>query len=74
MAEVLTGQDHPNRSPALDLGTAASNIDAYIRGAMKSAGTGIACKSKSTKRPELTFRIVLSDGAQETRFERLLAP
>jgi hypothetical protein len=41
---------------------------------MKSAGTGIACKSKSTKRPELTFRIVLSDGAQETRFERLLAP
>jgi hypothetical protein len=41
---------------------------------MNEAGTGIACKSKNTKRPELTFRIVLSNGAQETRFERLLAP
>ena len=41
--------------------------------AMDRDDTAIACWSRNTKLPELTFYAVLGDGDRELRFERLLA-
>jgi len=37
-----------------------------------TGGTVVTCNSRNTKLPELTFRAILGDGAQELRLERLL--
>jgi hypothetical protein len=42
-----------------------------VCGVIRRGGTAIACKSRNTKLPELAFHAILSDGAQEMRFEHL---
>jgi hypothetical protein len=39
---------------------------------MDTGGAAITCNSQITKLPELTFHALVSDGAQEMRFERLV--
>ena len=42
-------------------------------GVIGRGGTAIGRNTQNTKPAELTFRVVLGDGARELRFERLLA-
>jgi hypothetical protein len=36
-----------------------------------TGGAAITCNSQNTKLPELSFHVILGDGAREVRFEHL---